>query len=479
MSTASSTQRHLHIFLCHSSGDKNAVRDLYRRLVNSGFKPWLDENDMLPGQKWEIEIPMAVRNSDVVLACLSRSSVNKEGYVQKEIKFALDMADEKPDGTIYLIPVRLEECKIPDRLSRLHWVNLYESGGYEKLLLALQKRADQVGLNQKDQLSTLRKEPFPKKPLGKEPVEGNSKIPLLDTNSTRVPAHAYKTSLVGKIVDVLLTISQKRLRALFTVVIVPALIFAVSWFGWSTNYWQIHLMRRDLESYGKSLKDNLDLRDITNVYAAYNDLQSVPHILEQTDDPLYKTQVLSAIATSAVKLGDEDKAEAVLDDAINITKTEIKESTQRAKALKVIANSSIRLRDKEKMRTAISSVLELLKEINYQDEAFDVLRTIATLAGELKDKDNGLAILDEVLSNKSTGTIISKVLVLTTVATSAVKLGNEDKAEAVLGDAMSIAKERLSVAFTYYVLRSIAISAGDSEEQRQGSNVPRRSTQDC
>lgn len=72
-------QRILRIFLCHSSGDKPKVRDLYERLLAEGFDPWLDEEKLLPGQKWKTEIPKAVRASDVVIVCLSRSAVNKAG----------------------------------------------------------------------------------------------------------------------------------------------------------------------------------------------------------------------------------------------------------------------------------------------------------------------------------------------------------------------------------------------------------------
>ena len=75
-----------------------------------------------------------------MIVCLSRASITKTGYVQKEIKVALDVADEQPEGTIFLIPLRLEECEVPQRLSRWHWVNLFEPGGYERLLRALTVR---------------------------------------------------------------------------------------------------------------------------------------------------------------------------------------------------------------------------------------------------------------------------------------------------------------------------------------------------
>lgn len=130
----------LRVFLCHSSADKPAVHELYKRLKADGFAPWLDEEDLLPGQNWQREIPKAVRESDVVIVCLSCGSVNKNGYIQKEIKFALDVADEKPEDAIFIIPLKLEECEVPDRLSQWQWVNRFDPNGYNKLLRALQSR---------------------------------------------------------------------------------------------------------------------------------------------------------------------------------------------------------------------------------------------------------------------------------------------------------------------------------------------------
>jgi formylglycine-generating enzyme required for sulfatase activity len=138
--------RSLRVFLCHASDDKPAVGELYRRLQADGFDPWLDEANLLPGQNWPIEIPKAVRNSHVVIVCLSRHAIAKPGYIQKEIKFALDVADEQPEGTIFLIPLKLEECDVPLRLSHLHWVNYFDASGYERLMRALAKRADDLGL---------------------------------------------------------------------------------------------------------------------------------------------------------------------------------------------------------------------------------------------------------------------------------------------------------------------------------------------
>ncbi|GIK40941.1 MAG: hypothetical protein BroJett011_47740 [Chloroflexota bacterium] len=132
----------LRVFLCHAAADKPAVRELYHRLRDDGFQPWLDEEDLLPGQKWQREIPKAVAASDVVVVCLSNAALTKAGYVQDEIKFALDAADRQPEETIFLIPLRLEECDVPERLVGLHWVNFFDPKGYERLLRALRAKAE-------------------------------------------------------------------------------------------------------------------------------------------------------------------------------------------------------------------------------------------------------------------------------------------------------------------------------------------------
>jgi TIR domain len=125
------------VFLCHSKADKTAVRNLYFQLRGEGLRLWLDEKDLLPGTLWKSEIPKAIRLSKAVIVCLSGNSVNKAGYVHKEIKIALDVADEQPEGTIFIIPVRLDECVVPDRLMEYHWVDLFEPQGYEQLLNTL------------------------------------------------------------------------------------------------------------------------------------------------------------------------------------------------------------------------------------------------------------------------------------------------------------------------------------------------------
>jgi hypothetical protein len=138
--------RRLKVFLCHAREDKTAVEDLYHRLRNQGVDPWLDKHDLLPGEDWEKAIRRAVEETDLVLVCLSPRSLNKMGFVQKEIVFALDVAEKQPEGTIFIVPAKLESCDIPDRLKKWQAIDISSEEGYEQLLRAIWKRASRLEL---------------------------------------------------------------------------------------------------------------------------------------------------------------------------------------------------------------------------------------------------------------------------------------------------------------------------------------------
>jgi hypothetical protein len=125
------------VFLSYARPDEDKVVMLYDKLVDAGYKPWMDIKDILPGENWRLAIQRAIRNSDFFLACLSPHSVGRRGVIQSELKDALDMWREQLESDIYLIPVRLEDCETPDSLRDLQWVNWFEEDGWEKLGAAL------------------------------------------------------------------------------------------------------------------------------------------------------------------------------------------------------------------------------------------------------------------------------------------------------------------------------------------------------
>lgn len=132
------------VFLCHATENKEQVRQLDKRLTEAGITTWLDEKDLLPGQDWNLEITKALKVSAVVLVCISTKSISKRGYVQKEIVMALDVLDQVPEGQIFLIPVMLEVCDLPARLSSRQAVKIYEPDGFDKLVKAIRHQQEQT-----------------------------------------------------------------------------------------------------------------------------------------------------------------------------------------------------------------------------------------------------------------------------------------------------------------------------------------------
>lgn len=129
----------LKIFLCYAHTDVDIVRALYYRLESDVMTVWFDKISLLPGQDWRFEIRNAIHESDIVIVCHSKQ-FNQRGNRHLEVNLALDEAKRIPEGEIFIIPARLEECSVLDALNGLQWVDLFSDDGYEKLLQALMSK---------------------------------------------------------------------------------------------------------------------------------------------------------------------------------------------------------------------------------------------------------------------------------------------------------------------------------------------------
>ena len=133
------------IFLAHADEDKPYIRKLYKKLKDNGLEPWLDEEDLMPGAKWDDKIEEAIKNARFFLACLSAHSVAKNGYVQKELRIALKELERKAPGAIYFIPTLIEDIELPDitvgtiRLKDYQAAKIFNEEGLQKLIKSLKQ----------------------------------------------------------------------------------------------------------------------------------------------------------------------------------------------------------------------------------------------------------------------------------------------------------------------------------------------------
>ena len=127
------------VFISYASEDYEIAKRLYDDLKSKGAVPWLDRENLLVGQDWRANIPHAIRESSYFLLLISKNSVSKRGYVQKEQKIALELRDEFPENDIFIIPARLDSTEpFDEKLKNLHRADLsdYEKG-LEQILKTL------------------------------------------------------------------------------------------------------------------------------------------------------------------------------------------------------------------------------------------------------------------------------------------------------------------------------------------------------
>ncbi len=82
--------------------------------------------------------------ADFFVACFSKRATGKRGSFQSELRYALDCARHLPLEEVFFIPVRLEECRIPVRISReLQYVDLFPNWGkgVRRILATIRKQA--------------------------------------------------------------------------------------------------------------------------------------------------------------------------------------------------------------------------------------------------------------------------------------------------------------------------------------------------
>jgi hypothetical protein len=114
------------VFIAYAKEDAATAERLYNTLEVAGFMPWMDTRKLLPGQNWPRAIESAIENSDFFVACFSSASVHKKGGFQAEIRYALDCARRMPLDEIFLVPVRLDFCRVPGAIQReFQYVDLF------------------------------------------------------------------------------------------------------------------------------------------------------------------------------------------------------------------------------------------------------------------------------------------------------------------------------------------------------------------
>lgn len=121
------------IFISYAKEDAKKADRISSLLSEAGWSVFYDKKSLLPGMDWQAEIEEKLSACKLLLFLCTSSSVAKEGFVQKELRMALDRAEMMPEGKAFIIPVRFDCVKVPRKLARYQWIEINEDTDYYNL----------------------------------------------------------------------------------------------------------------------------------------------------------------------------------------------------------------------------------------------------------------------------------------------------------------------------------------------------------
>lgn len=127
------------LFLSYAKEDEADIRELYNRLQAHGYKPWMSAVDLIGGENWNYAIKKALDKADFFIPCLTENSTNKRGYIQRELKQALDNFEGKLLGDIYVIPLRFNRVDRPEILQHFQHIDYFKPNGWNRLIQSIEE----------------------------------------------------------------------------------------------------------------------------------------------------------------------------------------------------------------------------------------------------------------------------------------------------------------------------------------------------
>ena len=117
------------VFVSHASEDKERfVLEFARKLRGQGIDAWLDKWEMLPGDSLVDKIfEEGIKEAKAVIVILSKYSVEKS-WIREELNSAFI---NRINNGSKLIPIILDDCKVPEVLKSTVWERIENLSMYE------------------------------------------------------------------------------------------------------------------------------------------------------------------------------------------------------------------------------------------------------------------------------------------------------------------------------------------------------------
>ncbi|SEE65527.1 Predicted nucleic-acid-binding protein, contains Zn-ribbon domain [Streptomyces sp. 2231.1] len=150
----------MHAFMSHNHRDKPHVTPFAARMKLAGAEVWLDEWEIHPGDSIIGKVNEALDLVDTVLLFWSRNAA-ESAWVNTEMETALTR--KLSDGSVRVIPMRLDDAPLPPLLRPLMYVSLEDGADVDaavrrilgidsqaELLKAMQQTLWDAGIQSRD-----------------------------------------------------------------------------------------------------------------------------------------------------------------------------------------------------------------------------------------------------------------------------------------------------------------------------------------
>jgi len=105
------------VFISYASQDAAAARKICEALRAAGVEVWIDENELVGGDAWDLKIRGQIKSCALFVPVISaRTQARREGYFRIEWKLAAQRSRAFADGTPFLLPVIIDETRNMDAL---------------------------------------------------------------------------------------------------------------------------------------------------------------------------------------------------------------------------------------------------------------------------------------------------------------------------------------------------------------------------
>jgi len=212
----------MQVFICYARIDKDFAAHLVEDLNAYDLTIWMDVRNIPHGANWDIEVKKGLDSSDIMLVLLTPAS-SASASVTDEWSYFIEKNKR-------IIPVLVEQCEVPFRLSRRQHVDM--TGDYQRGFEQLLKAIDSPSLKDPDRTEKIRVRP-------------------VKTMTTPPPTSAYSASASGSSASIPVAVAAAAVAPEVSARLLPVV--------WGNTYHWFNGMGRDA-THGDAMIYNQELK---------------------------------------------------------------------------------------------------------------------------------------------------------------------------------------------------------------------------